>query len=60
MERNDFNGQDWAIDFSGGQPWALYKLPDGRLLRLPADPWSRRKYARKGWCLQPKTETKNL
>ena len=58
MER--IEGDNWELDFSSGQPWADYKLPDGRALHLPADAWSRRKYKRKGWRLQPKTESKNL
>ena len=53
-------GKDWELDFSSGQPWADYKLPDGRVLHLPADAWSRRRYERRGWRLQPKTESKNI
>jgi hypothetical protein len=53
-------GIDWELDVSDAQPWADYLLPDGRLLHLPADAWSRRKYAKKGWRLQPKSESKNL
>lgn len=53
-------GTDWELDFQDGQPWGNYLLPDGRVLHLPADPWSRQKYKKKGWRLQPKTESKNL
>jgi len=54
--RTGFDG----VDLRDSQPWADYKLPDGRVLHLPADPWSKEKYKRKGWRLQPKTESKNL
>jgi len=53
-------GYDWKLDISNAQPFADYLLPDGRVLRLPADAWSRQKYARKGWRLQPQTESKSL
>ena len=60
METDTIVGGNWKIDFKDGQPWAEYLLPDGRLLRLPADGWSRRKYTKRGWRLQPKSESKNL
>lgn len=60
MENDTIRGQNWELDFRDGQPWADYLLPDGRLLHLPADAWSTRKYKRKGWRLQPKTESKNI
>lgn len=53
-------GQSWEIDSTDAQPWGWYKLPNGRELHLPADPFSIRKYTRKGWSLKPKDETKIL
>jgi hypothetical protein len=51
---------DVELDLRDSQPWADYRLPDNRVLRLPADAWSRMKYARRGWRLVPKTESRNL
>jgi len=48
--------KDWSMDLRDAQPWANYILPDGRILHLPADPWNKQKFLKKGWRLQPKTE----
>jgi hypothetical protein len=60
MESNTIIGDNWELDVRDGQPWADYELPDGRVLHLPADAWSKQKYRKRGWRLLPKTESKNL
>jgi hypothetical protein len=45
--------EEVGMILGNSQPFAIYYKPNGEAVRLPADPWSRGRYLRRGFKLTP-------